>query len=186
MARFLQYPVETLSRAAKGFTMNFQVPTIDHFDAIARTTALTGRRTPVARPALQPRPEAVPQAEADDRLREELPTPPPPRLRTPAPGPGDLPLGGTATLEGGGWAVTFPGNRDLSTVAPADFHFDPMTVSPVSSKTALSPSTDLPRRTPDGEAALSAYLHEAPSRQSLVEGVDDRFRPKAAEVDLLD
>ena len=140
----------------------------------------------VSRPASQPRPEAVAQAEASDRLQQELTAPAPIRIRTPAPAPGDLPLGGAASLEGGGWAVTFPGNRDLTTVAPADFHFDRKAVAAVSSSAAMGPSSDLPRRTPDGDAAVSAYLHGAPSRQSLLEGVDGQFQPRGAQVDLLD
>ena len=166
--------------------MNFQVQAVDHFDAISRTTGLVRRPTTASRPAAQLTTDTDPQAEASDRLREELTAPAPPRIRAPAPAPGDLPLGGTASLEGGGWAVTFPGNRDQSTVSPADFHFERKTVSALSSSAAMGPSSDLPHRTPDGEAALLAYLHGAPSRQSLLEGVDGQFQPKGTQVDLLD
>ena len=166
--------------------MNFQLQAIDHFDAISRTLALRAPTTPAAQPASQARPEEAQQAEAGDRLREELAAPAPLRILTRSPAPADLPLGGTASLEGGGWAVTFPGNRDPAALTPADFHFDPKTVSPVSSSAALGPSSDQPRSTADGEAALSAYLHARPSRQSLLEGVDSMFQPKRALVDLLD
>ena len=87
--------------------------------------------------------------------------------------------GDTATLMGGGWAVTFPANSDTAAAAQATFHFKARVVAAVSSASPMQTSANLFHSSADGEAALAAYQHLRPSHLSLGEVV-------ASRVDILD
>jgi len=136
----------------------------------------------------------LPRREASlDRLQRAL-TQPSPAPEAPAPEPPppvrvpDEPIQdfNPATLMGGGWAVTFPAPVEVATSTQGTFHFKTQLVAAVAAAAAMGPSADLPHRSPEGDAALAAYHQAAPGHQSLREGVDARFQPMAARVDLLD
>jgi hypothetical protein len=80
---------------------------------------------------------------------------------------------------GGGWAVNYPGNDEATLAAMTAFNFSKEAVAAVSSPAAMGPSADLLHRSPEGEAALAAYLHRAPNHHSLLES-------GKTQVDLLD
>ena len=100
--------------------------------------------------------------------------------------PGGLPPGGAATLMGGGWAVTFASDPEADASALARLPYKSQVVAAVGGTTAMTPSTDLLRHSPEGDAALAAYLQIGSARQSLTEGVDAQFKPVPARIDLLD
>ena len=83
-------------------------------------------------------------------------------------------------------AVTFASDPEADASALARLPYKSQVVAAVGGTTAMTPSTDLLRHSPEGDAALAAYLQIGSARQSLTEGVDAQFKPVPARIDLLD